>query len=84
MKYESGWLVNWYIDACHSGSCKDETEKWLINKMNCVVGSFDINKDDKGGLIRRDLLGNYSKCSLHCLDRDAFLKFTIYMSSTAS
>ena len=24
--YESGWLVNWYIDASYSGSAKDKTE----------------------------------------------------------
>ena len=33
--YESGWYVNWYIDACHSGSCKDATEEWLIEKRDC-------------------------------------------------
>ena len=23
------WFVNWYIDACHSGSAKDSTVKWV-------------------------------------------------------
>ena len=36
--YESGWFFSWYIDASHSGGCKDETEKFI--KENGGDGEF--------------------------------------------
>ena len=40
--------------------------------MNCKEHQHDDN-DEKGGDIKRDFTGNFSKCSLRYFDRDAFL-----------
>ena len=47
-RYESGWFIRWYIDACHSGSCKDETEDWLLNEKGCVL------MDNKNLLVKQE------------------------------
>ena len=52
---ESGWYFNWYIDACHSGGCKDETADW-IKKNGGEIYDFDEN---------------HSICTFSYLDRDA-------------
>ena len=45
--YESGWYVNWYVDACHAGTCIEKTAKWLSEesdkKENCIN---DFQGDD--------------------------------------
>ena len=85
--YESRWYVNWYIDACHSGSCKDETEKWMHEQMDCNLsedwGKKIIKDDGKGGKVEKRS-DNYSECSLYYLDRDALLFFKIFMSCSGS
>ena len=66
--YELGWFVNWYVDACHSGSCKDETQMWIKNEMGGDVRDY---KD-------------YSSCSLKYFDRDSRLELRIYTSSRSN
>ena len=82
-QYESGWYINWYLDCTYSGSCKDLTQKWLIDGMDCGLKEFDekwkrIKEGSRGDVSIKDQ--NYSQCYLHYLDRDAYLILDIYMS----
>ena len=86
LRYESGWFINWYLDACHSGSCKDETEKWLVDHMECAVIEEEENlleftqrKEGKGGIVIRKTK-NFSKCHLKFFNRAAYAQFTIFTS----
>ena len=55
--YESGYFFTWFIDACHSGSARDEAKKW-IEKM--------------GGNLEQMQNGNtYISREFKYLDRDA-------------
>ena len=64
--YESGWIVNWFIDACHSGSCKVATEEWLVNEMNCSLKYYDkgykIKHEERTGGLVNLINNNISKC----------------------
>lgn len=56
--YESGWYLKFFIDACHSGSCKDKAEEW-INEIGGNVRCITKNKSEAG---------------LFYLDRDAYVR----------
>ena len=80
--------MNWYLDACHSGSCKDETDRWMFEERDCnlkekIDGKWKIIKENgEGGEIERYSLDS-SDSKLYYLNRDAYLKFKIYMSCNA-
>ena len=80
--YESGWFFNWYIDACHAGSCKDETEKWLMDQKDCSCmvakeGFYNreetIKEGGTGGALNK-YSENGSECKLYYFDRNAYLE----------
>ena len=61
------WYVNFYIDACHSGTCKDDTQKWLEQREGGEV----IHRDG-------DDLSVYG--FVKYFDRKAQLELKVFMS----
>ena len=82
--YESGWRFKWFLDCCHSGSCKDHAEKWLLDKMHCkeLTGPSKnvllIKDGMKGAVWRKN--ENKSVCKLFYLDRDCLLDIYVVTS----
>ena len=46
--FESLWYFSWKIDACHSGSCIDEINKYVEFDKPKELGFARQNSDPKG------------------------------------